>query len=73
MSEGDADQARFRAELEFVQCLANPQYIHCRSLVDLVLFDRSQTWPKADISTTPDSRTTLPICSTGSSPSMLRS
>ena len=28
-SEPDDGQQRFTAELEFVQCLANPEYIHC--------------------------------------------
>ena len=28
-NEPDGGQQRFIAELEFVQCLANPEYIHC--------------------------------------------
>lgn len=26
----EANRLRFQVELEFVQCLANPNYIHCK-------------------------------------------
>jgi hypothetical protein len=30
--KGDKAPPRFELELEFVQCLANPTYIHCTAL-----------------------------------------
>ena len=29
-AEGDPEKYRFQVELEFVQCLANPNYLNCK-------------------------------------------
>lgn len=31
---------RFQVELEFVQCLANPNYLNCKLLLLLLLFNK---------------------------------
>lgn len=33
----EEEQTRFQVELEFVQCLANPRYLHCLSLLSCFL------------------------------------
>lgn len=38
MESQEEEQTRFQVELEFVQCLANPRYLHCLLLLLLLLF-----------------------------------
>lgn len=32
-AQEDQEKYRFQVELEFVQCLANPQYLNCKFLI----------------------------------------
>ena len=80
-----SERQRFLQELEFVQCLANPHYVHCKcprarprasaralgeALYATLAGLRLQGWRRMSFSLTMPSSTTCRICSIGAGPSM---